>query len=924
MAMNLLAKLELAAIIHLDPKLVPMQLRGNYSGQKFSAEVVMEMTIPRGAGTWGGGSRDVYSMVRLADGKSMPLVDTNLHPDKTEERKINVEPGMVVVRESQGNFKSLHFYVNPADTAKLLPKPAEGGELNDKQLIVLSIVSSLISSARRDEARRYGINEKEYIQILEELKAKKLVKTNGGIDVSGRNLVAEKRTEIYDLQRKAQGSTIVTTLLAKLEQAVINKSVYYTLVTRENGKWGPQFGDYDRKIVMQELRDSYLGLYKLNDMKIISTGPKQADINEAVRKLNAEKADTLVDRLTEIARTYHDNPDVSGLSDWINYHKPSNRFKHAIIHQLAKHVKRGKYDPEQAKKSWRHLADFAALTYHKEHYKAGGELWHKAFPLERRKLLAEHLETVHRRRVHNLGKKMMSKSTAAESQDEISQRLRVQNKREEETRLNSAWIKLMEAPREQKAALIAKMSPADAKIHLARLDAAPGDDPEVRKHLTAKAAHVVTAIDLVNTSRFGAKLIKAAKGYSIELIDKRINKVVSQDGPFATADVAKYASHELMREQMQKEFDKLYPEGATMVISAELVPSTREQLIALAKDHDYTVSVTNQEVKITGEGRTLFLGPVDIGFKFLKDKIADEIEAKSEPEETTPEEEIPSNEEETVDKVMPEIPAISAVDKKKELSKLIAAHKSSDNVLVAHAIEVLSRFLKDYDTIAPVTKVIKAELANGPATPPKWHMPLLPLFKDLNFVWTGIAQEIPKTGNDTNYVDIYSGKHYKILVRNNSIKYVTNAGLVVFSETITSEDDLDRAIEFLESFDPNTTFMGLPEQVAVAKCGNETPRFWIENNNLLENEAAWASQARALGNLEFDYFAKPMKLSNSSFTVEFKPGIIWQIITAKNDTTARIKLQNKMFNVSLTTLHKLLANSLRTNEKTKGLLLQRA
>lgn len=62
---------------------------------------------------------------------------------------------------------------------------------------------------------------------------------------------------------------------------------YYTLCTRDNGVWSPQFGDYDRDTVTDEADDLYYGReYKRRDLKVIATKPDQASINAAVAKLN--------------------------------------------------------------------------------------------------------------------------------------------------------------------------------------------------------------------------------------------------------------------------------------------------------------------------------------------------------------------------------------------------------------------------------------------------------------------------------------------------------------------------------------------------------------------------------------------------------------------------------------------------------------
>ena len=60
---------------------------------------------------------------------------------------------------------------------------------------------------------------------------------------------------------------------------------YYTLIVKEPGEeWAPQFGDYDRNVVAEEGDD-----YRSNSsakLKIICTGPKQAEINAEVARLN--------------------------------------------------------------------------------------------------------------------------------------------------------------------------------------------------------------------------------------------------------------------------------------------------------------------------------------------------------------------------------------------------------------------------------------------------------------------------------------------------------------------------------------------------------------------------------------------------------------------------------------------------------------
>jgi hypothetical protein len=60
---------------------------------------------------------------------------------------------------------------------------------------------------------------------------------------------------------------------------------YYTLAIREQGRWAPQFGDYERAVVTQEARDSYAHHHP-RDRKIIATPPDCDSIDAGVAALN--------------------------------------------------------------------------------------------------------------------------------------------------------------------------------------------------------------------------------------------------------------------------------------------------------------------------------------------------------------------------------------------------------------------------------------------------------------------------------------------------------------------------------------------------------------------------------------------------------------------------------------------------------------
>lgn len=70
---------------------------------------------------------------------------------------------------------------------------------------------------------------------------------------------------------------------------------YYTLAHRneETGVWSAQFGDYSRATVFEE-REEWFDHYdreglilRRRDIKIITSGDQQTDIDAAIAKLNA-------------------------------------------------------------------------------------------------------------------------------------------------------------------------------------------------------------------------------------------------------------------------------------------------------------------------------------------------------------------------------------------------------------------------------------------------------------------------------------------------------------------------------------------------------------------------------------------------------------------------------------------------------------
>lgn len=63
-------------------------------------------------------------------------------------------------------------------------------------------------------------------------------------------------------------------------------ATYYTLAVREDGVWGPDFGDYDRDTVVDEKLDYQDRGYSARDLKIIRTGDTQADVDARIAAMN--------------------------------------------------------------------------------------------------------------------------------------------------------------------------------------------------------------------------------------------------------------------------------------------------------------------------------------------------------------------------------------------------------------------------------------------------------------------------------------------------------------------------------------------------------------------------------------------------------------------------------------------------------------
>lgn len=133
--------------IHLEPKQVPANLKGRYTGKKFSAEVAETVKIPANASIWDHGSRTTYHGIDLVTGETFAVGFAHLDPWHKDRKAVEVTlaPGKAVVEHciAAGTDMGLHFYVHPANAATLLPAKVE---LTEMEKLVLTATRSFKAS----------------------------------------------------------------------------------------------------------------------------------------------------------------------------------------------------------------------------------------------------------------------------------------------------------------------------------------------------------------------------------------------------------------------------------------------------------------------------------------------------------------------------------------------------------------------------------------------------------------------------------------------------------------------------------------------------------------------------------------------------------------------------------------------------------
>lgn len=187
--------------IYLDPLQVPAYLRGGYTGRQFKAVVTDSITVGRSAGLWDGGSRETYTFVELATGRSVAFPCQQTAPGDAQRQEFNspLPVGIAMVKHTTfcGKDLGLTFYVHPDSALKLLPAPT--AELSELGKLVLNATASLKASYngkdRYENSKPYGsMSHGERDARL--TKVRDLFATKGNVKLQSGKMASDRIAEL--------------------------------------------------------------------------------------------------------------------------------------------------------------------------------------------------------------------------------------------------------------------------------------------------------------------------------------------------------------------------------------------------------------------------------------------------------------------------------------------------------------------------------------------------------------------------------------------------------------------------------------------------------------------------------------------------------------------------------------------------------
>lgn len=115
--------------MYLERKDLPPHLQHLHSTGKIRVEVTDSVTIHADAGTWSGGTREIYTAVELATGRAVSITDTFSAPWSSERtsKQILLKPGYAIAKTGSwcGKSAGLTLFMMADNAAPLLPAPAQ-------------------------------------------------------------------------------------------------------------------------------------------------------------------------------------------------------------------------------------------------------------------------------------------------------------------------------------------------------------------------------------------------------------------------------------------------------------------------------------------------------------------------------------------------------------------------------------------------------------------------------------------------------------------------------------------------------------------------------------------------------------------------------------------------------------------------------
>lgn len=175
--------------IYLSKDQLPPQLRHLHTGGRIVVYVTEDVVIPATAGTWSGGTREVYSAVCLASGKAVSITDTFSPPWDAHRQAhlVKLKPGYAVAETGTfcGKNAGLTIFALAQDIAPVLPGPTAA--MTPEAAKVLNVICGYKSAYRMQYLRQENLTDAQIERAKDELLRMGYINKQGAATPAGRN-----------------------------------------------------------------------------------------------------------------------------------------------------------------------------------------------------------------------------------------------------------------------------------------------------------------------------------------------------------------------------------------------------------------------------------------------------------------------------------------------------------------------------------------------------------------------------------------------------------------------------------------------------------------------------------------------------------------------------------------------------------------